>query len=111
MVLHVGRLGLDVKLGVAQAAQEVQVTSDAPLMQTASAELSTTLPQETLQSLPQTGSPDWQQNIILLPGPQGNSGNAANPGMGGVSANGRMPYLCSLLVGGLLFLLLAVFVF
>ena len=101
MVLHVGRLGLDVQMGVAQASQQVQVTSDAPLMQTASAELSTTLPQETLQELPQTGSPDWQQNIILLPGTQGNSGNAPNPGMGGVSANGSMPYSSSLLDGGM----------
>ena len=100
-VLHVGRIGLDVQMGVAQTAQQVQVTTDAPLMETATAELSTTLPIETLQELPQTGSPDWQQNIILLPGTQGNSGNASNPGMGGVSANGSMPYSSSLLDGGM----------
>lgn len=101
MVLHVGRIGMDEKLGVAQTTQQVVVNDEAPLMQTASAELSTTLPQETLQELPQTGSPDWQQNIILLPGTQGNSGNAPNPGMGGVSANGSMPYSSSLLDGGM----------
>jgi len=101
MVLHVGRIGMDEKLGVAQTTQQVVVNDDAPLMQTASAELSTTLPEETLQELPQTGSPDWQQNIILLPGTQGNSGNAPNPGMGGVSANGSMPYSSSLLDGGM----------
>ena len=101
MVLPVGRIGMDEKLGVAQTTQQVEVNDEAPLMQTASAELSTELPQETLQELPQTGSPDWQQNIILLPGTQGNSGNASNPGMGGVSANGSMPYSSSLLDGGM----------
>jgi len=101
MVLPVGRIGMDEKLGVAQTTQQVEVNDEAPLMQTASAELSTELPQETLQELPQTGSPDWQQNIILLPGTQGNSGNAPNPGMGGVSANGSMPYSSSLLDGGM----------
>src|ERR1035441_9203195 len=101
MVLHVGRIGMDEKLGVAQTTQQVVVNDEAPLMQTASAELSTELPQETLQELPQTGSPDWQQNIILLPGTQGNSGNAPNPGMGGVSANRSMPYSSSLLDGGM----------
>src|ERR1017187_2354063 len=46
MVLHVGRIGMDEKLGVAQTTQQVVVNDDAPLMQTASAELSTELPQE-----------------------------------------------------------------
>jgi hypothetical protein len=91
MVLHVGRIGMDEKLGVAQMTQQVVVNDEAQLLQTASAELSTTLPQETLQDLPQTGSP----------GAQGNSGNAPNPGMGGVSANGSMPYSSSLLDGGM----------
>jgi hypothetical protein len=91
MVLHVGRIGMDEKLGVAQTTQQVVVNDEAQLLQTASAELSTTLPQETLQDLPQTGSP----------GTQGNSGNAPNPGMGGVSANGSMPYSSSLLDGGM----------
>ena len=101
MVLNVGRIGLDIQLGIGQTAQQVQVTEQTPLLETTTAELSTTLPQETLQQLPQTGSPDWQQNIILLPGTQGNSGNAPNPGMGGVSANGSMPYSSSLLDGGM----------
>jgi hypothetical protein len=101
MVLHVGRIGMDERLGVAGTTQQVVVNDEAPLLETASSELSTTLPQETLQELPQTGSPDWQQNIILLPGTSGNSSNSPNPGMGGVSANGSLPYSSSLLDGGM----------
>jgi hypothetical protein len=101
MVLRVGRIGLDTKLDVGQTAQKIEVSDAAPLLETATSELSTTLPLETLQALPQGGSPDWQQFIVLQPGVQGNSSNAPNPGMGGASANGSLPYSSSLLDGAM----------
>jgi hypothetical protein len=103
MLLHVGRIGLDVQLSIANTAQQVVVNdSAAPLLETTTAELSATLGTDTLQNLPQGGSPDWQQFIVLQPGtkgtPQGYN-NVSNPGMGGVSANGSMPFSTALLDG------------
>ncbi|WP_420237050.1 TonB-dependent receptor domain-containing protein [Telmatobacter bradus] len=104
MILRVGRIGMNVELGVGQATQQVVVNESAPLLETATPELSSTLPEDTLQALPQVGSPDWQQNIVLLPGTKGTpSGynNTTNPGMGGVSANGSMPFSTALLDGAM----------
>jgi hypothetical protein len=101
MMLSVGRIGLDAQLSVGQTSQQVEVTTDAPLLETATPELSTSLQTETLQVLPQIGAPDWQQNIILQPGTVGNAGNSATPGMGGVSSNGSLPYSSFLVDGGM----------
>jgi hypothetical protein len=104
MILHVGRIGMDVQIKVGQTTQSVVVNEDAPLMETTTPELSSTLAEDTLQALPQVGSPDWQQNIVLLPGTKGTpSGynNTNNPGMGGVSANGSMPFSTALLDGAM----------
>jgi hypothetical protein len=101
MILHVGRIGMDTQLGVAQTSQQIEVDTAAPLLETATSELSATLPQETLQQLPQIGAPDWQQFIILQPGTQGNASNSSNPGMGGTSANGSLPFSSSLLDGAM----------
>ncbi len=89
------------QLSVGQTAQQIVVKTEAPLLETATPELSMSMPTETLQELPQTGSPDWQQNIVLLPGTVGNASNTANPGMGGVSVNGSLPYSSFLLDGAM----------
>lgn len=103
MVLHIGQTGLNVQLTVGQTTQQVVVNENAPLLQTTSAELSATLPDQTLQQLPQTaGTPDWQSFLVLQPGVSGNNnnnGNAANPGMGGTAANGSMPFSTAMLDG------------
>ena len=102
MVLHIGQIGMDVQLTVGQATAQVMVNENAPLLQTTTAEMSATLPSETLQRLPQTGTPDWQSFIALMPGVSGNNnnnGNAANPGMGGAAANGSMPFSYAMLDG------------
>ena len=55
--------------------------------------------------LPQTtwGTPDWRQSFLVLqPGVSGspqNGNSASNPGMGGVSANGSMPFSTAMLDG------------
>lgn len=102
LVLRVGVIGLNIQLGVGQTTQQVVVNDAAPLLETTTAELSATLPSEQLQVLPQTGTPDWQSFIILQPGTRGvpqNGNNTSNPGMGGVSANGSMPFSNALLDG------------
>ena len=101
MVLQVGQTGLNVILPIGQATQQVVVNENAPLLQTTSAELSTTIPTDTLQTLPQSGNPDWQSFLVLLPGVSGNNntGNSANPGMGGTAANGSMPFSTAMLDG------------
>lgn len=100
MILRVGLMGMNVQLAVGQATQQVVVNETAPLLETTTAEISATLPSESLQVLPQTGTPDWQSFIILQPGTRGTANTTpGNPGMGGVSANGSMPFSNALLDG------------
>jgi len=102
MMLRVGITGMNVTLNVSQSAQAIVVNEAAPVLETTSPEISATLPVETLSQLPQVGTPDWQQFIVLLPGTSGtpqNGNNSTNPGMDGVSANGSMPYSTALFDG------------
>jgi Carboxypeptidase regulatory-like domain len=102
MVLNVGQIGLNVQLKVGQTTQQVVVNESAPLLQTTSSELSATLPDQTLQQLPQTGTPDWQSFVVLQPGVSGapqNGNSASNPGAGGAAANGSMPFSTAMLDG------------
>jgi hypothetical protein len=102
MVLHVGSIGLNALMTVGQTSQQVVVNETAPLLETTTAEISSTLAVDTLQTLPQTGTPDWQSFLVLLPGTSGapqNGNSSSNPGMGGVSANGSMPYSTAMLDG------------
>ena len=99
MLLQVGQTGLNVQLAVGTATQQVVVNTEAPLLQTTSAELATTIPTDALQTLPQSGNPDWQSFLLLLPGTSGNAGSQANPGMGSLEANGSMPFSTAMLDG------------
>src|SRR5204862_6183620 len=51
--------------------------------------------------LPQTagGATDWQSFLAILPGTRGNGSNNNNPGMGGVSVSGSMPFSNALMDG------------
>ena len=101
MVLSLGITGLNVEMRLGQATQRVLVQeAAAPLLETTTAEISSTVSQETLKDLPQTGGiPDWQSFLTFLPGTRGNGTNNASPGMGGVSVNGSMPFTNTLLDG------------
>ncbi|MFP5227844.1 MAG: carboxypeptidase regulatory-like domain-containing protein [Acidobacteriota bacterium] len=102
MLLGVGRTGLNVQLNVGQTTQQIVVDESAPLLQTTSSEMSQTLPEQTLTTLPQTGTPDWQSFLVLQPGVSGapEGGNSAsNPGAGGAAANGSMPFSTAMLDG------------
>ncbi|HSU30506.1 MAG TPA: TonB-dependent receptor [Bryobacteraceae bacterium] len=101
MTLSAGVIGLNVQLAVGQASQTVVIQdAAAPLLETSTAEITQTVPQETLDALPQTGgTPDWQSFLAVLPGTRGNGTNNNNPGMGGVSVNGSMPFSNALMDG------------
>ncbi len=101
MTLSSGVIGLNVQLTVGQSSQTVVVQdAGAPLLETSTAEITQTVPQETLADLPQTGGiPDWQSFLAVLPGTRGNGTNNSNPGMGGVSVNGSMPFSNALMDG------------
>ncbi|MES1258356.1 MAG: TonB-dependent receptor [Acidobacteriota bacterium] len=101
LTLSAGVLGLNVQLTVGQATQTIVIQDTAaPLLETTTAEISTTIPQETLQALPQTGgTPDWQSFLTFLPGTRGNGTNNNSAGMGGVSVNGSMPFSNALMDG------------
>src|SRR5690242_12694802 len=103
MTLTTGVTGLNAQLSLGQSTQTVVIRETAaPLLETATAELSTTISKENLTTLPQVGTPDWQQFIVLLPGTRGtpqNGNQTSNPGMGGVSVNGSMPFSNALLDG------------
>src|SRR3954447_1895186 len=62
MTLRSGVTGLNVQLTLGQATQQISIIdTGAPLLETTTAEISTTVPQETLKLMPQTGGiPDWQ---------------------------------------------------
>ena len=101
MTLRSGVTGLNVQLPIGQSTQQISIMeTGAPLLETTTAEISSTVPQETLKLLPQTGGiPDWQSFLTFLPGTRGNGTNNNSPGMGGVSVNGSMPFSNALLDG------------
>jgi len=101
MTLAAGLIGMNVQLTVAQASEQVVVQDTAaPLLETTTAELSSTIPLATLSDLPQTGGiPDWQSIITFLPGAAGNGTNNNSSAMGATSVNGAMPFTASLLDG------------
>ena len=101
LTLRSGVTGINVQLTIGQATQQISIMeTGAPLLETTTAEISSTVPQETLKLLPQTGGiPDWQSFLTFLPGTRGNGTNNNSPGMGGVSVNGSMPFSNALLDG------------
>ena len=101
LTLSTGVTGINVQLSLGQSTQQVVIQDmAAPLLETTTAEISQTVPQETLKLLPQTGGiPDWQSFLTFLPGTRGNGTNNNSPGMGGVSVNGNMPFSNALLDG------------
>jgi hypothetical protein len=101
ITLSSGVTGMNIQLTIGQSTQQVMVQeAGAPLLETTTAEISQTIPQETLAVLPQTGGiPDWQSFLTILPGTRGNGTNNSNPGMGGVSVNGSLPFSNAMLDG------------
>lgn len=104
LTIGVGMLGINVQMTVGQTSQQVVVTSDAPLLETTTAEVSSTLEEQTLQELPQIGGnyADWSSFVALQPGATGSPqvffGGALGEGTE-ASANGSLPYFTGLMDG------------
>jgi len=91
--LEVGFTTVNAELQVGASTQEVTVTTDVPLLQTETAEQSTTLEAKSMSQLPQV-TQDWENFMILLPGASGTVGGSqgsSNPGQE-VAVNGNLPY-------------------
>ncbi len=89
--LTVGTITIDAQLTVGATQQQVEVTAEAPLLKTETAEQGTTLESQSMQQLPNVGQ-DWSNFTKILPGASG-SGT-------GVSVNGNMPYYSNFLADG-----------
>jgi Carboxypeptidase regulatory-like domain len=89
--LVVGTTTVDAQLTVGGTQSEVEVTAEAPLLQTENGQQSTTLEAQTMQQLPNVNQ-SWSNFTKLLPG-------AAGSGTG-VSVNGNLPYYNNFLADG-----------
>ena len=103
--LEVGIVAVDAVLKVGSATEVVEVNSDAPLLKTEDAAVTTTLQSEQLADLPNVDPENgWTYLLKLLPGA------TSTPGMGEGSGDeepgvdqaigGTMPYFSSFLVDG-----------
>src|ERR1700689_1491640 len=89
--LQVGTTTGDGVLTVGATQTEVRVTAEAPLLQTESAEQSTTLEAQVMQELPNVNQ-SWANFTKLLPGAAGSGTRLA--------VNGNMPYYNNFLADG-----------
>src|SRR6266567_3836674 len=107
VALQVGLVTINGNLKVGSSTQTVEVTSEAPLLKTEDAQVSTTLSTEQLTNLPSVDPANgWTSLLKLLPGatstPGGTNGGGngdQNPGVDQAIA-GTMPYFSSYLVDG-----------
>ncbi|HEY3938784.1 MAG TPA: TonB-dependent receptor [Bryobacteraceae bacterium] len=101
IALEVGAISVDAQLSVGATQQQVEVTAEAPLLKTETAEQSTNLQAKTMEDLPNVGQ-SWENFLKLLPGssgtPMSNAGSV-NPGVG-LSINGTLPYYTNFLADG-----------
>jgi hypothetical protein len=94
LTIAVENVTVNAQLTIGAVTEQVVVNTDLPLLTTETSEQSTTLTAQELTQLPQTGTPNWENFTILIPGasgaPKGSQG-AANPGQE-VAVNGNLPY-------------------
>lgn len=106
--LQVGIVTVDAALKVGSASEVIEVKSDAVLLKTEDAQVSTTLSTTELENLPNTDPENGYTYLLkMLPGASSTPGGSMNGG-GGNNAdpqfdqviNGTMPYFSSFLVDG-----------
>jgi hypothetical protein len=105
--LQVGIVTVDATLKVGSATQEVEVNSQAPLLKTEDAQVSTTLTTTQLANLPNVDPENgWTYLLKLIPGATSTPGGSNGGGSGDEepqadqAINGTMPYFSSFLVDG-----------
>ncbi|MEG9437622.1 TonB-dependent receptor [Edaphobacter sp. HDX4] len=94
ITLQVQEIRINAQLTVGAVTEQVVVNTDLPLLSTENAEQTTTLEAKTMAELPQTGTPNWENFTILVPGASGAPGGsqgATNPGQE-VAVNGNLPF-------------------
>lgn len=94
VTVKVGFTTVNANLKIGATTTEVTVNTDVPLLQTETGDQTTVLESKTMDQLPQVGTPNWENFMILLPGATGAPGasqGATNPGQE-VSTNGNLPY-------------------
>lgn len=92
ITVSVGIETVNAQLAVGSTTQKVVVTTDVPLLTTESGALESTLQSKTMSELPQTGTPDWQQFVILQPGVANMMGEEGGNQGQSSAVNGNMPY-------------------
>jgi hypothetical protein len=91
ITLQVGILTVNAQLTVGTAQTQIEITGQATLLKTESAEQGATLPTEVMTELPNV-TRDWSNFTKVLPGAEG-TGTA-------IVANGTMPYYSSFMADG-----------
>ena len=94
ITLDVGVVSIDAQLNVGATQTQIEVTAEAPLLKTDTAEQSSTLRTDVMAQLPNVGQ-DWQNFEKFLPGFQG-----ANNANGAMSINGTMPNYFNIMADG-----------
>lgn len=95
----VGMTGVNAQLQVGAATVQITVNTDVPLLNTETGDQTSTLEAKSMDELPNmggnnSGGPDWQNFMILMPGAAGTASSNAgssNPGQE-ISTNGNMPF-------------------
>jgi hypothetical protein len=94
VTIQVGNVTVNAQLSLGAVTEQVVVNTDLPLLSTENAEQTTTLEAKTMAELPQTGTPNWENFTILVPGATGAPGGsqgAKSPGQE-VAVNGNLPF-------------------
>ena len=91
ITVQVGTLTVNAQLTVGAATQAVEVSAEATLLKTETAEQSTTLDSKTMMQLPDVGQ-SWGNFTKMLPG-------AAGSGTG-IAVNGNLPYYSNFMADG-----------
>jgi len=107
IALQVGLVTINGDLKVGSSTEVVEVTSEAPLLKTEDAQVSTTLSTEQLTDLPSVDPANgWTSLLKLLPGATSTTGGTNGGGNGDMNPGvdqaiaGTMPYFSSYLVDG-----------
>ena len=107
ITLQVGLTTVDGQLKIGSVSEQIEISTDVPLLKTEDAEQSTTFDSKTLVNLPQVGTngQNWGPFAQLLPGAAGAPSQPTAAGMSGdpgiaIAVNGNLPFYDNFLQDG-----------
>lgn len=100
VMLEVETIGIDARLQVGAASQEVTVTAQAPLLQTESSDDHVIFSTQTIQDAPTVGGVWYNELTNVLPGVNPGGGGSQDASGQGVGLNGMQGYLGNWLIEG-----------